>query len=350
MYNIIIASGSEAYIKDISELDVWKECSDTFNVAYRSTDGDEVLQLISTPDIHILIMDTDMERPDGFDILRIINEKDLYHICVILTGERIDYDTVKKALVLGSFDYLVKPVSNDDMYDVLHRAAKRLEKCLKNKRSSETDHLCSEISDHLLRGGTDIGSRTDALIISCIRHKNSSYSNAHRIIHAAERIYNDVCTAHEWIADLIPEPDAVLQNITSADDRDTRDILYSFFSEISDTINKFYPPGLYGITKAAIDHILENRFRKLTLASVSESCFVNKAHLSHMFRQNTGMSLTEYVSGMKMQMLRKMVISSSKQLSEIAEILGYDDYKYMGRIFKSTYGVPPSEFRNDSDI
>ena len=69
-----------------------------------------------------------------------------------------------------------------------------------------------------------------------------------------------------------------------------------------------------------------------------------------MFRQNTGMSLTEYVSGMKMQMLRKMVISSSKQLSEIAEILGYDDYKYMGRIFKSTYGVPPSEFRNDSDI
>ncbi|MBQ4364609.1 MAG: AraC family transcriptional regulator, partial [Oscillospiraceae bacterium] len=34
----------------------------------------------------------------------------------------------------------------------------------------------------------------------------------------------------------------------------------------------------------------------------------------------------------------------------IADILGYDDYKYMGRIFKSTYGVAPSEFRNDPDI
>ncbi len=141
----------------------------------------------------------------------------------------------------------------------------------------------------------------------------------------------------------------ILKNITSSGDSETRETILGFLSDISDTIRKYYPDGLYGITKTAVDYILDNRFTKLTLANVADSCYVNKAHLSHMFTQNMGVSFTEYVSSLKMQMLRRMVISSSKQLSEIADILGYDDYKYMGRIFKSTYGIPPSELRNDPD-
>ena len=46
-----------------------------------------------------------------------------------------------------------------------------------------------------------------------------------------------------------------------------------------------------------------------------------------------------------MQMLRLMIARTDMTVNEIADRLGYDDCKYMSRLFKNTYGITVSEYR-----
>ena len=349
MFNVIIADGSERSIREIKALNFWERNVQVFTIKCTATDGAKVIGLLDDKDIDIIIADVQMEEPNGFDILRAVEEKGRC-ICVILTGTKEDYHIVKKALTHYAFDYLVKPVSDKALSESLERALKRFEKKRLKRSMSDVDLMCSDIVDRMINGGADLDDTLDELIKKCVGSGNGYISNIQKLRTAAEKIYKEICITYEWIFDLIPEPSVILKNTTVSDDSEYADMFLDYITEISRTINKYYPYGINGATKAAIDYVLQNRFCKLTLSDAAQKCFVNKAHLSHIFKQNTGISFTEYVSNLKMQMLRKMVISSSMQLTEIADILGYDDYKYMGRIFKSTYGVTPTEFRNDPDI
>lgn len=72
---------------------------------------------------------------------------------------------------------------------------------------------------------------------------------------------------------------------------------------------------------------------------------MNKTHLSHIFKMNMGISFVDYIVRYKMQMLRLMIAQTDMTVNEIADKLGYDDCKYMSRLFKNTYGITVSEYR-----
>ncbi len=95
------------------------------------------------------------------------------------------------------------------------------------------------------------------------------------------------------------------------------------------------------IIKFINEHISE----PITLSAVSEKVNLTKEYVSHIFKKETGKTVTDYINGRKMMIAKEMLLSSDYEMSKISERLGYDNYSYFSKLFKKQFGVSPSAMR-----
>ena len=66
----------------------------------------------------LLLLDMDMPDVSGLDILKHIKEKNIDIETIVLTGVE-DVELAVSAMKLGAFDYLTKPVDNDQLLKII---------------------------------------------------------------------------------------------------------------------------------------------------------------------------------------------------------------------------------------
>lgn len=96
--------------------------------------------------------------------------------------------------------------------------------------------------------------------------------------------------------------------------------------------------------KAYIDtHYKSN----LTLESLSETAYISKHHLAHIFKNQTGVSPIRYMIERRIDQAKSLLTQTDIPIHEIAEMVGYPDNVYFSQIFKKITGVSPSAYRRD---
>ncbi len=81
-------------------------------------DSREVAQLWRREKFDVILLDMDMPNVSGLDLLKEKHRKNIKTPVVILTGVG-DVDLAVNAMKLGAFDYLLKPVEDDKLLEVL---------------------------------------------------------------------------------------------------------------------------------------------------------------------------------------------------------------------------------------
>ncbi|MBH5318443.1 helix-turn-helix domain-containing protein [Paenibacillus sp. GSMTC-2017] len=90
---------------------------------------------------------------------------------------------------------------------------------------------------------------------------------------------------------------------------------------------------------------LENNYSdKITRDGLAEIAGVTGSHYSILFKQTTGYPLSEYLSKLRVNRAKELLISGSGTLREIALKVGYKDEFYLSRRFKQGTGVAPSSY------
>lgn len=89
-----------------------------------------------------------------------------------------------------------------------------------------------------------------------------------------------------------------------------------------------------------------NSASKLSLDDVAEKFNYNKNYLCRIFKRHTGMTVQEYINKIKISKAKQYLYSTNKSVREIAFLVGYEDEKYMMRVFKQYEKMTPSQFRN----
>ena len=84
-------------------------------------DSREVMGLLEREGFDIIVLDMDMPNVTGMEILREMRGKGDETPVVVLTGVS-DVDLAVKSMKLGAFDYLIKPVDDDKLLEVLDGA------------------------------------------------------------------------------------------------------------------------------------------------------------------------------------------------------------------------------------
>jgi AraC-like DNA-binding protein/ligand-binding sensor protein len=91
--------------------------------------------------------------------------------------------------------------------------------------------------------------------------------------------------------------------------------------------------------------IEEHYQEDLRLSQVGRSAGMSRFHFCKRFKQTTGMTFTAYVSRVRVEKAKRLLMNLNYRVSEIAAQVGFQSVTHFNRIFKAVAGVSPSEFR-----
>ena len=95
-------------------------------------------------------------------------------------------------------------------------------------------------------------------------------------------------------------------------------------------------------------YIDQNYMSPITLESLSESIYISKDHLSHLFKAETGVSPIRYAIQRRCGEASRLLEETTLSVREISEKVGYDDPVYFSQIFKKVMGVSPNMYRKQN--
>lgn len=98
-----------------------------FKVVCQASNGEDALTSLKKENIHLVMTDIRMPVMDGLTLAKRIHEQYPHILTVILTGYA-DFDYAREALKQGVFDYMLKPVTMEDLESTLGRVRLHLQK------------------------------------------------------------------------------------------------------------------------------------------------------------------------------------------------------------------------------
>ena len=98
------------------------------------------------------------------------------------------------------------------------------------------------------------------------------------------------------------------------------------------------------LAEAAKDLLLERLDHPLSLTELAGELHVSPYHLTRVFRERTGRTLTEYLHDLRLRAAVDRL--GEESLSRLAADLGYASPSHFTDRFRATFGVPPSQLRN----
>ena len=96
---------------------------------------------------------------------------------------------------------------------------------------------------------------------------------------------------------------------------------------------------------AIFEYLRKNYAEPITLDRLAMMAFLSPKYFSRVFRDQTGVTLTEYVQGLRVRRACELLESGDHSLSDIAMRVGYADYKSFLKVFKRITGEAPSEYK-----
>lgn len=94
-----------------------------------------------------------------------------------------------------------------------------------------------------------------------------------------------------------------------------------------------------------IAYIQEHYNEKITLEDLARCADRNPQYISAVFSRECGISISEYITSLRVEEAKKLLRSTTMPISQIAQQVGYQDPKYFSRIFRKETGFYPRAYR-----
>jgi two-component system response regulator YesN len=80
---------------------------------------------------------------------------------------------------------------------------------------------------------------------------------------------------------------------------------------------------------------------------IGQHVHLSPSYISFLFKEVTGETYTEYLKYIRIQNAKALLKHVNLKIYEIAERVGYNDYKYFTLQFKKITGMSPTEYRDN---
>ncbi|MBN2899247.1 MAG: response regulator [Clostridia bacterium] len=99
------------------------------------------------------------------------------------------------------------------------------------------------------------------------------------------------------------------------------------------------------IIKKIMRHLESNYDHQIKLNDLAELAHVNSSYLSRLIKQETGSTLTEILTKIRIDKAKELLELGHMKTYEIAIKVGIEDPAYFSQVFKKYTGLSPSEFK-----
>jgi YesN/AraC family two-component response regulator len=255
-----------------------------FGGAHRITgcaSGVEALAYAEKIPPDLIITDIRMPEIDGLDLVRQLKARTPQLAAIVLSGYS-EFEYARTSLRLGIADYLLKPVRTD----ALHQAVTRALEAITAERTHATRLREAELA-RLLLGGQRATSTEPNLL------------------------------AGDWGVVIL-----ICENWEGpAIWRDTP------------------------IDRAFIARVHADYAEDISLQAFATEHNVSLAYFSRLFKDEVGMTFSDYLTRMRIEKAKELLERQDLRLSDISGLVGYDDPKYFGQIFRKVAGISALDYQ-----
>ena len=99
------------------------------------------------------------------------------------------------------------------------------------------------------------------------------------------------------------------------------------------------------IAQRTMDYVLKNFAYPCTLQDAAKELGLNASYLSRVFRQSTGQTFKEYVTYVRMEEAKRLLLNTDYPILDIAISVGFDNAAYFAQVFRKHTGLTPLQYR-----
>lgn len=328
------------------------------------SDAFEALHLLETGFFDAAFLDIRMPGISGLDIIRRCIGNPLCPAFVVLSGYS-DFAYMKQAIQLGAFDYCLKPLQSTEADALLAR----LEPQLYQNRLQNGPLLLSRLSDPEtqeetlarcgLAGGEGPLTVAAAVLDSCRDLLSLPESSFFPLFLGEQKALLFSAAAPSSVSEEIDRLRAIpgcrlaVGNFDPASGRLGR-LIEQLQTDL--LLTSAENPVVQTVAAApndAFQHLLEEVRREytqdLSLQALAKKYSLSYSYCSELFKTATGFTFSKYLTQLRMNAAASLLLSTNRPVADISYEVGYHNYPHFAGMFKSFFGLTPTEYRQKGE-
>ena len=342
MYPIVVIDTFWETAEEIKQSSLWNNRSD---FAYMGSVSDEskAIDFIKCNNSALVFIATNHRAIDDIQLIKDIRRQ-LPDIHFVLVSEEYTYQRVRDGFLAGAFDYILRPIDEQLLEDTVSR--------IYNDFGNQyiRDNLMPKVNiiiENIFQGRNNIPYMCIDILDHIYNDWHKDLINCHIIIEKTkEKIYEEIIYRKPWIKKFIYSKNFVHCIGSGVKPEPTvKSEWISHFLDVAAVVKKYRIIDntlIYNIGKYVVVHVDEH----LTLEKVANSVFLNKSYISHIFKKISGVSFVNFMTDVKIDRAKILLMNSELKIYEIAAIIGYNNPEYFSRVFKNITGITPNEYRD----
>lgn len=334
-----------------------KEAAPEFQVFFEAEDGQEALNILKTISVDAVFTDIKMPNKSGLELLHDIKKLN-ESLDVVLVSSYSEFDYAKEGLILGAFDYIIKPLDKKIILEVTTRLKNSIQN-KKNKKKSESIILDNFDSMYLNENVSKLVELIHINIENSIHYATEIFETLYTLYEKdfvkldyviqmfINMMLSEIKGKYPWMHNYhyfySESPQGLKQNYN-------KDYLLSKVIKIVDDFShivsslKLNQSDL--IIKQLCEYIAQNSDKRITLDIAAKKYNFNADYLGKLFKSKTGENFNNYITRVKMERAKHLLSLHKYKNYEIAIILGYKDSDYFSKIFNKYIGESPYSYKN----
>lgn len=335
-----------------------------FQLTCEASDGNEALNHMNTYMPDAVITDIKMPFCDGLELVKNLEKR--YHnvLKVILSGYN-DFTYAQTAIKYNVYDFLLKPINEQNLKTLLDSMGVELDKRQHEKRMMEylNLHMSGKISFLF-------GSQKSHELVNSIKFLDMEHaeSTAHELFEYFEKNKIQPVHAYNFLLELINvyfielKVNAMQSNNYKIDwIEDVTDDssyvyrrLFNWFTGMIRDIIQYIKKDDDSDDSAQIRrikaYIQEHYTNDITLGTLSNRFYINANYLSGLFKAKTGKNFIDYLTETRLERAIDLLKENQFTVGQIASMVGYESSNHFSRLFKKYAGISPGEYRKTIGI
>lgn len=360
-----------------------------------ATRAEEAVKVLEEQRIHIVLTDILMPGMNGLEFMKISKRRYPYVKWVVISAHS-EFSYAQEAIRLGARDYLLKPIGKNKLEEIINNLTLEIQKDNDISRQGERlkaslrflrEGVFQRLASGLDIGNLDIGpfiedyhnfylvmvqldpgeksARLEHFIVENVLselielHGNGFVVNFDRqsllglvTLRENERIepFQEELRAH--LNHYLKMPFQILHSGLSYDFNTVPQVVKRMRE--ASASQAFEAEPLKGSGEKAIDvalHFIREHYNEdLSLEKMASVVFLNPAYFSQLFKQKTGQGYKEYVTSLRLEQAKLLLLNPKLKLAEIAERVGYQDMRHFTQMFRKKFQLTPTEYRQQQNI
>jgi two-component system response regulator YesN len=356
---------------------------------YLAANAEQAIALLRSHRIQIVLTDILMPGMTGLELMNMSRSRHPNVKWVVISAYS-EFSYAQEAVRLGAKDYLLKPIGKEVLSEMIRKLGEEIahetelneeSELLKANRKYLQEAVFQRFAQGLDTGRIDMKPFMEQhphfhLIMVKMESDKAVFLENFIIENVLqeliERYGKGFVTVHDSksLLGIVTLPDAV-QLSALVDELRSHLVKYlkvPFQIMSSDQINRFeaVPAEVQRMRQAsttqvyehhasgsdrsidvALQYIRTHYHDDLSLEKVAAIVYLNPVYFSQLFKQKIGQGFKEYVTHLRLEQAKQLLMNPKLKLADVADRIGYQDMRHFSQVFRKKYGVTPSEYRHE---